>query len=264
MTTADAAIAAAYSVSATAWRDGPAAIYDRLADVLVARSPVSLCGADVVDIGAGTGAASFAGARAGARFVVAVDNAAGMLHVDSGRRPPSLVASALCLPFVAGAFDVALAAFSFNHVDNPAAAFTEAARVVRRGGAVLAAVYAADDTHPVKAAVEHSLREHGWGPESWLVEMHDNRAPRLATVEACTDVLRSTGLHADVATERVDFADLEPRQLVAWRLGMAQHAPFVRTLSERHREAVVRDALDMLGDDAPPLVRSIIVATIRC
>lgn len=262
-TDTDAAIATAYSATGAAWRDGPAVIYDRLADVLIAHSPVAVCGAAVVDIGAGTGAASRAATRAGAASVAAVDNAGGMLAVDRDQRPPATVAVALQLPLRTASFDIAAAAFSFNHVDDPGAAFAEAARVVRPGGAVIASVYAADDGHPAKLAVEQALRRHGWSPERWTVAMTADRAPRLATVAGCHAALRDAPGSVEVAAIRVDFADLSPRQLVAWRLGMAQHAPFVARLSADQRTAVERDALESLGDGAPPLVRSIIVVTLR-
>ena len=260
----DLSIAAAYSATATSWRDGPAVVYGRLAEVLVACSPVTLHGAAVIDIGAGTGAASFAALRAGARSVLAVDSAAGMLAVDAGRRPPSMVADATCLPLGPATFDVALAAFCFNHLRDPAAGFVEAARIVRSGGAVVASAYASDDHHPVKAAVERALRDRGWLPEAWQNEMYRDRAPLLATAEACAVVIERTGLTATITKVRVDFPDLDPGQLVAWRLGMAQHARFVGALSAAALEKVVRDVLDELGSHVPPLVRSIMIIVARC
>lgn len=66
-------VAAAYSAAAGSWQQGPGLIYDRLADVVLSRSPVPLWGARVLDAGAGTGAASRAAAAAGASRVIARD-----------------------------------------------------------------------------------------------------------------------------------------------------------------------------------------------
>jgi hypothetical protein len=57
----------------------------------------------------------------------------------------------------------------------------------------------------------------------------------------------------------VRLPDLGPRDLVRWRLGMAQCAPFVATHDARRIEA---RALELLGD-APPLVRSVIFIVAR-
>jgi SAM-dependent methyltransferase len=260
----DVAIAEAYSATGSSWRDGPAVIYDRLAAVLVAHSPVSLAAAAVIDIGAGTGAATYAALAAGARSVVAVDAAAGMLAVDADSRPPAIVAEATNLPFAPASFDLALASFSFNHLSDPAAGFVEAARIVRPGGAVVASSYAADDQHPVKGAVDHSLRARGWKPDTWQTKLYRDRAPLLATTEACAEVIRRTGREATIDHVRVPYPELSPRQWVAWRLGLAQHAPFIDGLTIIEREEVVRDVLDELGDDAPPLVRSIMIIAMSC
>ena len=259
----DVAIADAYSAAAASWRDGPAVVYGRLAEVLVDHSPVPVRGADVVDIGAGTGAASSAALNAGARSLLAVDAAAGILAVDADRRPPAIIADATSLPLPAASFDVALAAFSFNHLRDPAAGFREAVRVVRPGGGVVASAYADDDRHPAKSAVEQALCDHGWTSPAWYIEMQRDRAPRLATTHGCVEVVRAAGLDATIANVRVEFPDLGPRQWVEWRLGMAQHTPFVAALGADQRQEVVREALRRLVD-APPLVRSIMIVAVRC
>ena len=254
-----AGLAAAYSATGGAWQRGPGRIYDRLAEVLVARCPVPLDGCRVVDVGAGTGAASRAALAAGAALVVAVDAAVGMLAHDAAGRPPAVVGDALALPFAADAFDSAIAAFSLNHLTDPAAGITEMARVTRPGGGLVVSAYAADDGHPVKAAVEDALTERGWAPEPWYTAMSAEAAPRLATLDACGAVAAAAGLHAQVEAIRVPFPELGVYDLVASRLGLAQHAPFVAGLAPADREAITADVVARLHGAVAPLVRSILV-----
>lgn len=252
-------LAAAYSATGGAWQRGPGLIYDRLAEVLVARCPVRVHGCRVVDVGAGTGAASRAALAAGAEVVVAVDAAVGMLAHDAARRPPAAAGDALALPFAADAFDAAIAAFSLNHLTNPAAGLTEMARVTRSGGGLVVAAYAADDGHPVKAAVEAALTTRGWTPEPWYTAMSAEAAPRLATLDACTAASATASIDAQVEAIRVPFPELGVDDLVAWRLGLAQHAPFLAGLAPADREAVTADAVARLEGAVAPLVRSILV-----
>jgi SAM-dependent methyltransferase len=250
--------AAAYSTTGAAWQHGPGRIYDRLAEVLVARAPVPLEGGRVLDVGAGTGAATRAALAAGAAGVVAVDAAVGMLAHDAGRRPPAIAADARALPFAASTFDAAVAAFSLNHLTDPATGLREMARVTRPGGSLLVSAYADDDTHPVKGAVEAALTARGWEPEPWYGALKFEAAPLLATVEGCAAVVAAAGLEATVEPLRVPFSELAADELVAWRLGLAQHAPFVARLAPADQAAVAADALARLGP-APPLTRSILV-----
>ncbi len=254
-----ASVASAYSATAGAWQRGPGRIYDRMAAVVVERSPVTVTGGSALDVGAGTGAASRALLRAGAAQVVAVDAAAGMLAHDAARRPPAAVADALALPFADASFDVTVAAFSLNHLPDPGAGLAEAARVTRSGGAVLASAYAADDFHPVKGAVESALAAAGWSPAAWYDKVRTAAVPKLATLEAGRRAASLAGLDADVVAIRVPFPDLDAGGLVAWRMGMAQHAPFVASLGVGERAAVAADALARLGGEWPTLERSIIL-----
>ena len=252
-------MAAAYSATAGAWQHGAARLYDRLAAELVSRSPVPLAGARVLDVGAGTGAAGRAALAAGAGGVVAMDNAVGMLAHGAAARPPAVAGDALALPFDAAAFDAAVAAFSLTHLPDPVRGLREMARVTRPGGAVLASAYADDDAHPVKQAVVAALGRRGWVPDQWCETLATGPPQLLATPAGFARTAAAAGLEADVARARVAFPDLAAADLVAWRLGLAQHAPFVATLLPAARHAVVRDALDQLGPHPPPLVRSVIL-----
>jgi len=254
-----AGLAEAYSSAARGWTAGPARIYGRLAEILVAASPVPLLDAAGLDLGSGTGAGSRAAAAAGAR-VVAVDVALGMLHVDRGRRPPAVVADLLALPFIDGAFDVVLAAFSLNHLAEPAAGVTEAARVLRRGGVLLASTYAIDDDHPARAAVDRALGEAGWRPPGWYV---DAKAAMAAwgTVELAAAAIERGGMTPLFVEHReIAFPELGAPDLVDWRLGMAHTAPFVTSLDDRRRRALVRRARALIGELPTPLVRRVLLA----
>jgi SAM-dependent methyltransferase len=197
----------------------------------------------------------------GAAEVVAVDAAFGMLAHESTVRPPAVVADALALPFGPSTFDATLAAFSLTHLTSPAGGLREMARVTRAGGAILASSYAADDSHPVKEAVMSALAARGWIPEAWYRSMGVSAAPLLATPERCAEAARAAALDATVEAVGVPFPELDADDLVAWRLGLAQHAPFVAGLRPDERDALVLDARSRLGDDPPPLVRSVLLLT---
>jgi SAM-dependent methyltransferase len=216
-------------------------------------------GAHVLDVGAGTGAATRAALAVGAARVTAVDAAVGMLAYDALRRPPAAVADLRATPFADAVFDVAVAAFSLNHVTDPATGLREMARVTRSGGAVVASAYAADDAHPVKGAVEAALAARGWRPEPWHGAMRCGAVPLLATTDGCAVALREAGLRGDVEPIRVPFPHLDAGDLVAWRLGMAHHARFAAALPPDELRSVVDEAVVRLGSDVPVLVRSIVV-----
>jgi len=118
-----------------------------MATAAIAMLPLPLAGWLVLDLGAGTGAASRCIARAGGR-PVALDAAHGMLlqarqdHSHLGSRPPACtVGEAERLPFRTGCFAAVVAAFSLSHVARPGLALAEAC-------ALLALAAAADLVEP--------------------------------------------------------------------------------------------------------------------
>jgi ubiquinone/menaquinone biosynthesis C-methylase UbiE len=252
-------LAGAYDLAGAAWGEGPARlVYDRLAGLVVDRSPVPLAGRVVLDVGAGTGAAGRHLLAAGAR-PVPVDLSVGMLQANPASAGLAVVADAVRLPVPSGRVDGVVAAFSFNHLADPAAGLREAARVCRAASPVLVAAYAADDHHPVKGAVEQALVEAGWAPEAWYDELRRSRMPQLATLEGMADAARRAGLGGRAERLEVAFSDLQAGDLVTWRLGMAQVARFLARLDPAARRAVRARAVGLLGEDWPPLRRSIVV-----
>jgi SAM-dependent methyltransferase len=247
-----------YSRTGVAWQAGPGRIYDALAEDVVATPGVDWSGRTVLDVGAGTGAAGRAVARAGGR-TVAVDAAPGMLAA-AHPRPPSLVADARALAVGSRTMDGYVAAFCLNHLTEPAHALEEARRVVRPGDPIVVSAYAIDDDHPVKAAVEGAAAEVGWRPPAWVAAMRRDAIPILATPQGASAVGLQAGLR-EVRTARLEvpFPHLSPVELVEWRLGMAQMAPFVLGLAPDGRRALVRRSLERLGPAAAPLVRRIVV-----
>lgn len=252
------ALADAYSSVGRAWAGGPARIYRRLADLLVAASPVPMDGASVLDLGAGTGVGSAAAAACGGR-VVAVDFAFGMLQLDRPQRPPAVVGDMRALPFAAASFDVALAPFSLNHLVDPSVGVAEAARVLRPGGVLLATTYTADDAHPAKAAVDQALAEAGWRPPGWYADVKATMAA-LGSVALARAAIERGGMDPQFVDRReVAFPELDVLDIVGWRLGMAHIAPFVATLPAGRREALVARSRALLGEPVAPLVRSILL-----
>ena len=257
-------VAAAYDATGQAWADGPVRVYGRIASMLCDRLPIELAGARVLDVGAGTGAATARAIDRGAS-VVGLDLAPGMLAARAAGSGPGVAADARVLPFVHGSFDGVLAAFSLNHLPDPATGLAEARRVLRRGGGLAACVYAEDgNDHPVKAAVEAAAAAAGWASPSWYEELRQRAVPELATPGRAVRVAARAGLGgAEAVVVHVSHPHLTADDLVAWRLGMAQHASFLAALPSTERSALVRRARDRLGDSCPMLVSRVVVLTWR-
>lgn len=251
MSTSD--IGSSYDAAADAWRAGPERMYGRLAEAMADRAPVDLADATVLDAGAGTGVAGAALRRRGARSVVAVDLAHGMLP---GKPALPVVGDLTRLPFRDGAFDLAAAAFSLNHFNDPTAAMTELRRVA---GALLATVFAPGWDHPAKAAVDSVMATYGFEPPAWYAEFKAGGGdgdPGPAELETLATSAGYDSAHGEVVEVETGLAG--PSDLVDWRLGMGHLAPYVARLTPEERARARRDA-ELAVAGMPPLVVSIVV-----
>ncbi|HEX5881778.1 MAG TPA: class I SAM-dependent methyltransferase [Actinomycetota bacterium] len=114
-------------------------LYEQLAELLV-----GIGARHILDIGCGEGALRAAlPARSPARLV-GLDASRTML----GAHPPPVVqaAAAAALPFLAGAFDAAVAVNVLDHLADPAVAIGEAHRVLAPGGSFVAATASRHDS----------------------------------------------------------------------------------------------------------------------
>ena len=218
----------AYDHGADSWRRGPEAVYARLADALVATAPVPLVGARVLDVGAGTATAARAALARGAEAAVATDLAAQMLQ----SRPagmPAVVADIIRLPFADRSFDLVTAAFCLGHLDDPAEGLREIRRV---GAAVVASAFPPGEPHPAKVAIDEALDGLGYRVPEWYRHQKEVLEPRVDDPGALHRLAQEAGF-GSVTVRRLDVdTGLDTAEAaVAWRLGMAQLAPFVASLS---------------------------------
>ena len=237
------------------WDLGAGPIYERLSLAGIRSAPLSLSGRVILDIGAGTGSTSKA-ILASHGWPIAVDLSLPMLAHAHDLRPPAVVGDATRLPLVDSALGGVVAAFCISHLDEPEALLAEASRVVETGGPVLVIVFAdSSSRHPVSEAVATAAAHLGWVQPEWYRQLKEELEPAISD----TDRLRSLGTGAGLAQVQVndaevDFTDLGPHELIAWRLGGPALAPFVAQLAPEQQEWLTTEAARALGDEPSSLL----------
>ena len=250
--------AAAYDVAASAWDNGPGRLYRATAEALLDRSPVTLHGARVLDVGAGTGIAGTIAIRRGAATVVATDRAPGMLRQNASDREV-VVADAYALPFADDAFDLVVAAYLINHLDDPGAGLREFRRVAP---ALLASSFDESWDHPAKAAIDAVMTEAGYEPPSWYAEIKSTN-DQVGGPEALAQLAREAG-YTEAEANRIDVPTGidSAAAMVEWRWGMAHLAPFVAGLDAGPREQL-RSRAEAAVAGLPPVVVAMLALSAR-
>lgn len=159
----------------------------------------------VVDLGAGTGAAT---AALRDRFrkarVVALDLAPGMLreaarHQRLFRRFDRVLADAARLPFAAGSLDLVFSNLMLQWFGDPARVFGELARALRPGGLLVFSSFGPDTLRELREAWETA--DPGGVHVNRFIDVHDlgGALQRSGFTEPVLDVDRLRVHHADTA-----------------------------------------------------------------
>lgn len=181
----------------------------------------------MLDVGAGTGVASDALAELGARCI-ALDLSHDMLAWNAAHRPPCAAADVRRLPVRDRSVDDVVAAFVLNHLLDPAAAMSDAMRVTRPGGSLLACVYAIDNRSPVRDALDEAARDAGWRTPRWYTDLKTHAVPLLGTAADMRSEAKAAGLVDIEIDERpVDVGVTSAEQLVDYRLGQAHFSDWL-------------------------------------
>ena len=197
-------------------------------------------GAQVLDIGCGTGAVSFAFADAGAAVTASDVSESFLAHIDGDPRVTTLLADAqtAAWPHV---YDLVVSRFGVMFFNDPAAAFENMAKALKPGGRIVFATWGPFQENPwfhvpnaaaadffnaeVVAPAPHASGPFGLSDKAWALEKMQTP---LLTELVCTtfDLHLSHGLNAAAdLTTRIGF----PARLLrehggdeATRLALAQ------------------------------------------
>ena len=244
----------AYDDAARTWASGPEVVYGQLAAALLDHCPVTLRGAFVLDVGAGTGVLGDVARRRGATCIDA-DVAVDMLARAGSDRRVCVGADGRALPFRDTTFDAVAGNCSLSHVVDPDRMLAEAVRVTRDDGVILFSSFPnATTSHDAWEVVEAVLREQGYERPAWYRHLKAASEPRVGTEAALVDLGHTAGVRAvEVTRVRVETGVDDPAALADWRLGMAQHAAFLAALPSARRARIRTTAIDRIGRDPAPL-----------
>ena len=154
----------------------------------------SAAGRLVLDAGTGTGTVAVVAAAYGAE-VTAVDCDEEMLAAARSRLPQSccLAADVTDLPFPDGRFDVVLANFVVNHLDDPRAGMAELHRVLAEGGRLALTIWGAGPS-VMKTLWDDVISSSGAVPPTAERLPADKDFPR--TADGLRDLVAAAGLTA--------------------------------------------------------------------
>jgi SAM-dependent methyltransferase len=164
-----------------------------------------------------------------------------------------VAADVRALPFGDGAVDDVVAAFVLNHVTDPGRGLAELRRVARAGGVLLAAVFAADFSSPLRERIDAVAADAGWRTPAWYERMKADAVPLLGSAGAMAAEAEAAGLADVAARERtIDVGIDQAEQLVSYRLGQAPFSAWLDSIGPTRAEEVRRSAVAAVAPDMSP------------
>ena len=149
---------------------------------------------------------------------------------------PAVTADVTALPFRPGTFDVVVAAFVINHLEDPVAGLAEFRRVARRGGVVLASTFS-EERAVAKEAVDVVAASYGFVAPDWYNDLQecaqaarDVAGLERSLAEAGFEGTRLTVVKAAPVTERLEQV-LQAAPLLQQFPGIVAVAPLPMTLN---------------------------------
>jgi ubiquinone/menaquinone biosynthesis C-methylase UbiE len=226
---------------------------------MLTAATVGVRGSRVLDLGAGTGAATRLALDMGAAQVIATDIAPNMLlALPFAAGIERVVADVAALPFRSGAFELVTAGCCLGHLAEPIRGLREAFRV---GSAIVATAFTAGWTHPAKSVVDETLRDYGFVNPEWYSTLKRNTEPQVDSPEKLRALAVAAGWRrVDVTVQKVATGLLEPGELVEWRWGMAHIAPFVAGMPVQQRIAARAAAERAVGESGELVIPLVILS----
>ncbi len=194
-------------------------------------------GRRLLDVGGGTG--NYALALAGEGWEPTVlDRSAEMLEHARAKRLTALIGDAQDIPFADGSFDAVMLISMLHHVENPAAALSEARRVLVPTGRLALMVFTREDI------ADSWIHDYFPSSRSWLDETHPPLERLLAMLPTATLL-------------KVEYRDTRDGSLAA----MTTHPELILDASRRSQtsffERMQRDHPEELADGLNRLARDL-------
>jgi hypothetical protein len=125
----------------------------------------------------------------------------------------------------------------------------------------LATAFAPGPPHPAKTAVAEAAAEFGFVSPPWHERLKNELEPQVEDPELLRSLARSAGHRTvDVTQLTVDTGLRTPAEIVSWRWGMANLAPFVDGLPADRRAEARRAAEDAVAGLGPVLVDILVLS----
>jgi ubiquinone/menaquinone biosynthesis C-methylase UbiE len=199
-----------------------------------------------LDIGAGAGLLlQVIQQKYSQALVVGVDRSEGLLTL-ANPDASLVVADAVSLGILTGAFDLVVMAFMLFHLPDPSVGLAEARRVLRSGGVLGLTTWAGDLSSPAVRVWNEELETHGAVPGESLGRIA--RHELMDSPEKVQGLLESAGFLSARAVVQEFTHQIEPNEFIRLRTGVGSTRQRLESLDDDTRRRCVARARKRLSN----------------